>query len=137
MADSGNPTASKPPAGGNQTNITGDVYEPVLSGTFHEQVEIILAPGLTAPDRDNRRRLLAQVRQFWIAGKLEQSLYREVMLTLKLARDPHEVRPANYTAIDHGAGHHATLGGAGDCQWLSARYSPECWRYANQDVRLV
>ena len=39
-------------------------------------------------ERRNRQAMLDKVRQYWITGVLEQSLYKEVMITLGLAERP-------------------------------------------------
>jgi energy-coupling factor transporter ATP-binding protein EcfA2 len=80
---------------GDQRNITlrsGDYAEGSIDkrqGTFHEThyPDATLSPR----DRDNRRRMLEQVRRFWIAGVLEQSLSQEVLLDLHLQTDPQAI----------------------------------------------
>lgn len=52
---------------------------------------VMVNAGLTPSDRDNRRRMLKQVRAFWITGVLDQSLYREVLITLELHSDPQAI----------------------------------------------
>jgi hypothetical protein len=45
----------------------------------------------TAHDRTNRQRMLAAVRDFWVKGVLEQSLYQEVLIALGLHTDPQAI----------------------------------------------
>jgi Cdc6-like AAA superfamily ATPase len=51
----------------------------------------IMAPGLSSNDRANRQRMIKQVRQFWVEGVLQKSLYQGLLIALNLQTDPQAV----------------------------------------------
>ena len=65
----------------NADRIGGDIYNVVLN----EQ------PALTRQERHNRQALLTKVKNFWIKGVLEKSLYNQVLIELGLEERPDTV----------------------------------------------
>jgi hypothetical protein len=68
--------------------VEGNVYGNVIGvnqGTIH------LAPTMTAQERRYRSRMLQKVRDFWVKGVLEKSLYNEVLIELGMETHPDAV----------------------------------------------
>ncbi|MFL5805429.1 MAG: NACHT domain-containing protein [Roseiflexaceae bacterium] len=53
--------------------------------------QIVQSPQLSAQDRRNRSRMLQKVRDFWVKGVLEKSVYNEVLIELGLETHPDAV----------------------------------------------
>lgn len=72
--------------------ISGDVAGGnIVKLTINVSPQTIIKVELSRHDRDNRQRMLDQIHLFWIKGVLEQSLYRELLISLNLQTDPKAV----------------------------------------------
>jgi DNA polymerase III delta prime subunit len=61
-----------------------------VQGNVIGQQTVVTAP-LSRHDRDIRRRMVARVRDFWIKGVLEESLYEQVLIALNVQTEPQAV----------------------------------------------
>jgi DNA polymerase III delta prime subunit len=76
-----------------------------IAGDLRQEYNI-----LTSYDRRERRRVLKQVRENWVVGVLDKSLYQEALILLEMETDPEAVDPPciNYTGLKLGAKHKNT-----------------------------